>query len=75
MKYSWIFLIVIYGTFKGLREVLKKKSMEKHSVIEVLFFYTLFAFFMTIPFSINQGIFDLSLKYHVAIIIKSFVIP
>ena len=74
MKYSWIFLIVIYGTFKGLREVLKKKSMEKHSVIEVLFFYTLFAFFMTIPFSINQGIFDLSLKYHVAIVIKSFVI-
>ncbi|MBE6663130.1 MAG: DMT family transporter [Ruminococcaceae bacterium] len=70
----WILLIVLYGVFKGLREVLKKKSMEKHSVIEVLFFYTLFAFFMTIPFSINQGILDVSLKYHIAIFIKSFVI-
>ena len=48
--------------------------MEKHSVIEVLFFYTLFAFLMTIPFSINQGILDVSLKYHIAIFIKSFII-
>ncbi len=74
MQNLWILLILIYGIFKGLREVLKKKSMEKHSVIEVLFFYTLFAFLMTIPFSINQGIFDVSYKYHIAIFIKSFII-
>ena len=70
----WILLILLYGIFKGLREVLKKKSIEKHSVIEVLFFYTLFAFFMTIPFSVNKGILDVSLKYHIAIFIKSFVV-
>ena len=70
----WILLIVLYGVFKGFREALKKKSMEKHSVIEVLFFYTLFAFLMTIPFSINQGILDVSYKYHIAIFLKSFII-
>ncbi len=70
----WILLIVLYGVFKGLREALKKKSMEKHSVIEVLFFYTLFAFLMIIPFSINQGILDVSFKYHIAIFLKSVVI-
>ena len=74
MKHAWIFLILLYGVFKGLREALKKKSMEKHSVVEVLFFYTLFAFFMTIPFSINQGIFNVSIKYHIAIFIKAFII-
>lgn len=74
MSNLWMFLILLYGIFKGLREALKKKSMEKHSVIEVLFFYTLFAFLMTIPFSINQGILDVSYKYHIAIFIKSFII-
>ncbi|MBQ8546612.1 MAG: DMT family transporter [Clostridia bacterium] len=74
MPNLWILLILLYGIFKGLREALKKKSMEKHSVIELLFFYTLFAFLMTIPFSINQGILDVSYKYHIAIFIKSFVI-
>ncbi|MBO5338094.1 MAG: DMT family transporter [Clostridia bacterium] len=74
MKHTWILLILLYGIFKGLREALKKKSMEKHSVVEVLFFYTLFAFIMTIPFSINQGILDVSLKYHIAIFIKAFII-
>lgn len=74
MQNVWIPLILLYGVFKGLREALKKKSMEKHSVVEVLFFYTLFAFFMTIPFSINQGIFNVSIKYHIAIFIKAFII-
>lgn len=72
MQHSWIFLILLYGIFKGLREALKKKAMETSTVLEVLFFYTLFAFIMTIPFS--KGIFDVSLKYHLAILLKSFVI-
>ena len=69
---SWVFLILVYGIFKGFREALKKKAMEKHSVMEVLFFYTLFAFLMIIPFS--SGIFQISFKAHLLILFKSFII-
>ena len=72
MQYSWIFLILLYGIFKGLREALKKKAVESNSVLEVLFFYTFFAFLLTIPFS--RDIFSVSIKYHIAILIKSFAI-
>ena len=74
MEHLWIYLILFYGICKSVREVLKKKSMEKCSVIEVLFFYTLFAFFLTIPFSIGQGIFEVNFKYHLFIIVKSVII-
>ncbi len=72
MKNLWIFLILLYGIFKGLREALKKKNTETNSVIEVLFFYTLFGFIMTIPLS--RDIFSLSLRMHLVIIFKSFII-
>ena len=72
MQHLWIFLILLYGIFKGLREALKKKAMETNSVLEVLFFYTFFAFLLTIPFS--KDIFSVSLEYHIAILIKSFAI-
>jgi len=68
----WIFLILLYGIFKGLREALKKKNTEKNSVIEVLFFYTLFGFFMTIP--ISRDVFSLSFRMHLVILFKSFII-
>jgi drug/metabolite transporter (DMT)-like permease len=66
--------MLFYGVCKSVREVLKKKSMEKCSVIEVLFFYTLFAFVLTIPFSIGKGIFDVNLKYQLFIVLKSIMI-
>lgn len=71
-EYLWVFLILIYGIFKGLREALKKKAMETNSVIEVLFFYTLFAFLMTLPMS--RDIFSVGLKYHLVLIVKSGII-
>ena len=74
MEYLWIFLILGYGICKSFREALKKKAMETCSVIEVLFFYTFFAFILTIPFSIGQNIFGVSLKYHITILLKSFSI-
>ncbi len=46
--------------------------METNSVLEVLFFYTFFAFLMTIPFS--KDIFSVSIKYHIAILLKAFAI-
>ena len=45
----WIILVLIYGLLKGAREVCKKKSLEKNTVIEVLFFYTLFSFILVLP--------------------------
>lgn len=73
-EYLWVVLILIYGIFKGLREALKKKAMETNSVLEVLFFYTLFAFLMTIPMSISSDLLAVSLKYHFAIMCKSGII-
>ena len=74
MEYLWIALILFYGICKSFREALKKKAMESCSVIEVLFFYTFFAFLLTIPFAIGQNIFSVSIQYHLAILIKSFAI-
>jgi len=73
-EYLWVVLILIYGISKGLREALKKKAMETNSVIEVLFFYTLIAFLFTIPMSVSGNLFDVSLKYHLALIFKAGII-
>ena len=74
MPNIWIPLILFYGLCKGIREALKKKAMETCSVIEVLFFYTFFAFLLTIPFSIGQNIFDVSGVYHLVMLLKAFII-
>lgn len=49
MSNIWILLVVAYGILKGMRDVFKKKAMEKNSVMEVLFFYTLISFVLVIP--------------------------
>ena len=72
MQYVWVFLILVYGIFQGMREFLKKKAMETNTIIEVLFFYTLIAFLMTIPMS--RDIFEVSLKYHLVLVFKSGII-
>lgn len=74
MQHLWIPLILFYGICKSFREALKKKAMQSCTVLEVLFFYTFFAFLLTIPFSIGQGIFDVSLAYHGAMLLKAFMI-
>lgn len=45
----WMALVLVYGLLKGTREIVKKKSLQYSSVMEVLFFYTLFAFLMVVP--------------------------
>ena len=72
MENLWIFLILLYGIFKGFREALKKKATQENTVMEVLFFYTFFAFLITIPFS--KDIFSLSVRAHLVILFKAFVI-
>lgn len=72
MSNIWIILVVLYGVFKGLREGVKKKAMEKNSMGEVLFFYTLLGFIISIPFAGNP--FDIPLRYYFYTAFKSFVI-
>ena len=68
----WIILVLIYGLLKGAREVCKKKSLEKNTVIEVLFFYTLFSFILVLPNIAN--IESISIKLLCLIALKSFII-
>ena len=68
----WMFLVLIYGVLKGVREIVKKKSLEKSSVIEVLFLYTLIGFlFVTPQYRAAMGV---ELPQMVFIALKSFVI-
>ena len=45
----WVFLVLLYGLFKGAREIAKKKALEKSGVMEVLFVYTLLSFLFVVP--------------------------
>ena len=45
----WMLFVLNYGVLKGTREIVKKKSLQRRSVMEVLFFYTLFAFLFVCP--------------------------
>ena len=40
-------MVIIYGLFKGVRDITKKKAMQISSTIEVLFVYTLLSFIMS----------------------------
>ncbi|MBO5208936.1 MAG: EamA family transporter [Lachnospiraceae bacterium] len=68
----WMWLVLLYGVFKGFREIVKKKALEKNSTIEVLFMYTLLAFLMVVPDA--KHAFGMELKYYFYIALKSFVI-
>jgi len=69
---NWVFLTLIYGLLKGAREIVKKESLKKSSVVEVLFFYTLFGFLLCIPASNDIALIDK--KYLPLVFLKSFVI-
>lgn len=69
----WILLVVLYGTIKGFRDVVKKKALQANSVMEVLFVYTFIAFLFSVPdapYVINT----LPTKYYFLIMIKSLAI-
>lgn len=68
----WIYLVLLYGVFKGIREICKKKAMETSSSIEVLLVYSLISFIMVVPDVGNA--FGMEPKYYFFIAIKSFVI-
>ena len=68
----WIWLVLLYGVLKGAREITKKKSMEKKSVMEVLFVYTLLSFLMVTPGVTKAG--GVPWQDMIWIGVKSFVI-
>ena len=68
----WMLLVLVYGLLKGTREIVKKKSLEKSSVMEVLFFYTLFAFLFVCPDAKNAM--GISGRMLVFVALKSFII-
>lgn len=68
----WVWLTLLYGVIKGTREIIKKKSMEKNSVLEVLFVYTLLSFLMVVPGAPQVG--GVPWQDMIWIAVKSFVI-
>ena len=68
----WMLLVFIYGILKGFREIVKKKSMEKSSVAEVLFFYTLIGFILVIPSAFHMD--KMPSPYYFYVGLKSFII-
>ncbi len=70
----WMLLVLVYGLLKGAREIVKKKCLERNSVVEVLFFYTLVGFLLVLLFPGREEALTLPLTYLPSIFIKSFVI-
>lgn len=68
----WIWLVLLYGILKGVREIVKKKALEKNSTIEVLFMYTFLSFMMVLP-SAGKAM-GLESRFWFYIALKSFVI-
>ena len=68
----WMLFVLLYGVLKGAREVAKKKSLERGTTMEVLFFYTLFSFLLVCPDMKNaMGVPPVMMLF---IALKSFVI-
>lgn len=68
----WMWLVLLYGVLKGFREIVKKKSMEKSSMEEVLFFYTLIGFILVIPSAFHME--HMPIHYYCYVALKSFLI-
>lgn len=68
----WIVLVLIYGILKGLRDISKKKALEKNGVVEVLFVYTLIAFILVLPEARSAG--GVATKDMLLTAFKSFII-
>lgn len=68
----WILLVLIYGIFKGIRDIAKKKALTISGVVEVLFVYTLLAFLLTVPTA--GKVTGVAAATMAAIAFKSFII-
>ena len=69
---EWMLLVLLYGVLKGVREIVKKKALERNSTLEVLFMYTFLSFLFVVPDVKNAM--GLETKYYLYIACKSFII-
>ena len=72
MEHLWVLFVVIYGILKSTRDCMKKASLKRSTLYEVLFFYTLIGLCMAMP-SLPEAL-TLSPKYIFFIFIKSCVV-
>ena len=63
---------MLYGVLKGVRDIVKKKALEKNSTIEVLFMYTFLSFVIVFP-EVKEAI-GMETKFYLYVALKSFVI-
>lgn len=68
----WMLCVLFFGVSKGIREIMKKLALKKHSVIEVLFVYTALSFVMVLPSARNAG--GLELTQFLFIALKAFFV-
>ena len=69
---TWIIFVALFGLFKGLREPIKKKALEKDSLLGVLFIYTLIGFLLAAPTA--KGVFSVPLPILGLTVIKSLAV-
>ncbi|MCR5205545.1 MAG: EamA family transporter [Lachnospiraceae bacterium] len=69
---TWVLLVLAYGLIKGMREVLKKKALEKNTTLEVLFLYTLLSFIFVLPEI--RGAFNENFSTLIVVALKSLAI-
>lgn len=72
IKMMWIPLVLLYGVLKGVREIIKKKALERNSTIEVLFMYTFLSFMIVLPQA--KGALGMEPRFYLYVALKSFVI-
>ncbi len=73
----WIFLASVFGLFKGVRDIAKKKAMERNGTAETLFVYTLLSFVLCTVIGFARGEklpSDMDFSYLPFILMKSAVI-
>ncbi len=70
---TWVYLVMLYSIIKGIREVLKKKSLQINTLAEVLFFHTLLGFILVIP-TCTQEVLNITLGQFFMIFVKSSVV-
>lgn len=72
MEHLWVIFVVIYAVLKSSRDCMKKASLKRSSLYEVLFFYTLIGLIIALP-SLPEAL-RLSPGYIFFVLIKSVVV-
>ena len=46
---AWVWLVLLYGVLKGVRDIAKKKALQKNTALNVLFLYSAVSFALAAP--------------------------